>query len=456
MRTLPVFKTLLLLTMILMMSCEEKTYLPAGLSVENGSEIKTFAGDNVTLKLTVSDEVGIETITLACDNWNIAKEYDLTKQKPVVFNVSYPFVVPETAGMNFSEKLKVDIVNVGGIHTTKEIPLNYLPDNTIPGLTNYNPELEITYEEGSGVFSGSFNLSDDRGLKSVKLVVSGAGFNETKTISGKTAVYAPALTFTTIGNFNATLTVTDISDNKRDYAITFIVMVDETENPISDYPAMYIINTEESPSDYIVGFYQPLKRTNPYEYWGYFYAPANNTKIAFVPSQSLMGDYFGVSPYISTKLFNNNGYVVPINIAAKGYYSIWIDIRNQIYTVTAYTPTAPAEYAGLAGLINMVGTGTTYGDWAMSPAMTYEASNNLRLSGDLGVALTAGGTVSLCFSTSDWAHIWRPDKDSPSQVTGWWHSPGGIMFYFESIGAGLYPVTFDAGISPIWVTIRKP
>ncbi len=456
MRTLPVIRTLLFHMILLMASCEEKTYLPAGLSVENGSEIKTFAGDNVTLKLTVSDEVGIEKIILDCKNWHILKEYDLSGQKPVVFNISYPFIVPETAGMNFSEKMKVDVVNVGGIHTIREIPLNYLPDNTLPELINYNPELEITYEEGSGVFSGSFNLADDRGLKSVRLEIDEISFDETKTLKGKTATYTPALTFTSIANYNATLTITDISDNSREYAITFIVMVTEVENPISDYPGMFIVNTGESPANYIVGYYQPLQRTNPYEYWGYFYAPENNTKIAFVPTQSLDGDYFGVSPYVSTKLFNNNGYVVPINIAAKGYYSIWIDIQNQVYTVTAYTPAAPAEFAGLAGSICMVGTGYTYGDWVMSPAMTYEASNDLRISGNLSVALDAGGTVSLCFSTPDWAHIWRPDKDSPSQVTGWWHSPGGIMFYFESVGAGNYPVTFDAGISPIWVTIRKP
>ncbi len=42
MRTLPVIRTLLFHTILLMASCEKKTYLPAGLSVKNGSEIKTL------------------------------------------------------------------------------------------------------------------------------------------------------------------------------------------------------------------------------------------------------------------------------------------------------------------------------------------------------------------------------------------------------------------------------
>lgn len=444
---------LALSSLLLTTACQDDDTAP-GLSVESQAAIATFAGDEVHVLATVSDEDGISRIIVSCENWGVLKEYDLGWQSPRVFNVNYRFTVPASAGRDFNETLLIDVVNKHGMHNERQIPMTYLEDTTAPVWDNYAESLQVIFDGSEGILNYTFLLSDDRSVASVKLEVDNEEYEEV--FDAKTVEFKPSHTFTAMGTYPATLTITDSSDNETAVNFSIVVMVEESEDPISDYAAMYVIPAEDAPENYIVGFYQPMPRTNPYEYWTYVYAPTDNHKIAFVPTQSVTGDYFGLSPYVSTKLMNKRGYVVPVNLPTKGYYSVWIDILNHQYSVSAYTPTTPAELVGHESALCMSGTGLSVGDWAMTPALAPNATHSMRLSGTLSVSAAADAAASICFTTADWAHIWRPDFDSPSTVTGWWYSAGGIMFNFTSAGAGDYPVVFDAGISPVWVTIRKP
>ena len=120
-----------------------------------------------------------------------------------------------------------------------------------------------------------------------------------------------------------------------------MVMFSEMENPIQDYPGMYVIDADENPDDYIDGYYRWMDRRGEYQYEGKFYAAKDNSKIFFTPERTIDGDLYGVSPYVSSKLMNNNGYVVPVTIAKAGYYGIWIDLQAHTFSVWALE--VPAE-----------------------------------------------------------------------------------------------------------------
>ncbi len=434
---------------LFVMSCQKEGTAP-GLSVESSGAIKTFAGDEVLVEATLSDVDGIEKITVSCEAWEVLKEYDLSEQTPTVFNLSYRFTVPATAGRDFSQTLLVDVENIFGMHTTREIPMTYLPDVTAPSCANFLSAMEVKFVDGAGVLKYIFNLSDDRGVSSAKFEVDGETYEQT--FAEKDAKFSINHTFTQMGNYPARFTFVDSSDNKVELDITVVVMMEEIEDPISDYERMYVIPASESPDSYVLGYWQPMKHDNPYEYWAYVYAPQDGHKIAFVPTRSVEGDYFGVSPQVSTKLMNKNGYVLPVELPKKGYYSVFINIQKNQFSVTEHTPTAQESITANINNICFVGSNLSIGNWVFGSPMSVDG---MRLYSNVPVSGAEGAKVELCLTNGTWDLTWRPDANAADDVTGWW-AAGNKSVEFYSVGEGDYPIVFDTGIDPMWVTIKVP
>ena len=222
---------------------------------------------------------------------------------------------------------------------------------------------------------------------------------------------------------------------------------------------MYCIIAHENPNNYILGYYKPMTKDADYIYSVKFLATKDNSKIAFVPTQSITGDYFGISPYVSTKLFNSNGYVIPITLPTKGYYNISIDIQNKTYSITPWTPTGTNSYANSVRMY--ANNDISWGVWVASPAMTPDVDNQFVLRGVIPITGASGIEVKwFCFATNDWSMSWRPDSDSPNTVTSWFAFAGnGKSLNIISMGVGDYPVIFDMSPSAMWggmwVTIKK-
>lgn len=451
----------LLIFTILFIGCQETTDVPPGISIESG-DIATFSGDTILLKSTVSDEVGIKKITLECTDWDIKKLIDLSGQNPRVFIINEQLFVPQNAGMNFSVNLNIIIESVSGKITEKTLPVAYLPDTNAPVWVNYTSDIAVDFdvEIKSGTANLVCNLFDNRGLVDATLEIPLLSYTKTVSITGKTYAFTDQIGFTSTGTFPATLKATDLTGNMLIRNFSIVVMPVELEDPISNYASMYCIIADDSPDNYIIGYYKPMAKTADYSYTVKVYAEKDHAKIAFVPARSITGDYFGSSPYVSSKLLNKNGYVQPINLPVKGYYTVSINILNKSYTVERWTPTGTNSYANQVCMF--ANNDIAWGAWVPSPVMTPETGNSFILKGVIPITGAAGTIVQwMCFATANWSMTWRPDGDTPDATSGWWASAGGgKSLNITSTGPGDYPVVFDMaptiGTDGMWTIIKKP
>ena len=93
--------SLLLAFMYFVVGCDDdKEDVAPGLYVMS-DEIETFPGDTVLVSGTASNYVGLESVTLSCEQWGIHKVYELGGQKPKVFNYNYQLIVPKNASFDY-------------------------------------------------------------------------------------------------------------------------------------------------------------------------------------------------------------------------------------------------------------------------------------------------------------------------------------------------------------------
>lgn len=437
-------KLYLLLTLVcLAVGCEDdKEDVAPGLYVAN-EEIETFPGDTVLVSGTASNYVGLASITLSCESWGIHKAYDLNGQKPKVFNYDYRLIVPKTA--TFEEHLLITIRDVNGWETKKNVLLTYIADMESPVMQTQLPA-RIAVDFNTATNKGSWNLNmkftDDRELKNIRLQIPGMQIDETVEVSGRSGELKRTIDFTT-GEFPVTLTVTDAGGNETVVNTTVVVMLAEEEDPIQDYAQMYIVNADENPNDYVNGYYRYMDRKGEYQYEGKFYAPTDNAQVYFVPTKSMEGDLYGTSPYVSSKLMNKNGYVVPVVLPKKGYYSVWIDLNAHTYSywnmdIPSGTCTEP---------LWMSGTGFSFADWGASDQMTQ--TDTYRYEVETSVLGDYAGDRQYYFYTSGWARVFRADA-----ADNWWFEAAtGSCITYKTDYAGKVKVTFDT--AALWATIKK-
>ena len=422
----------------LFMSCQkEGADVKPGLYIEQQT-IKTFPTDTVRLKGTASNYVGMSSVSLTCKAWGIEQIYDLSSQKPKVFNYDYQMIVPADA--SFSEvAMDVKVIDINGLQTVKTIAIEELADFIPPTATPVLLEqVAVPYDPtaNTGNLALNFSLYDRRGLKSIKTEVSSIGFTDGKTLSGMNDTYSTSVNFTSSGNYEVIVTVTDLAGNNLVMTTEAVVMVEVESDPIQEWTNLFMFVAGENPDDYVDGFYKYMDpdAATPYAYKANFYSPAADTKIYLVPTKSMDADMIGVDPNVSTKLMNKNGYVDPIPVPGQGYYGIWVDIQNGTYSFWEIDPSTSATICEEDIWIS--GTGfSTFADWgATAEAMT---RNGYRYTQNLAVN---AGTVAYYFYTSGWARIFRADADSY-----WWYEGAeGSTAAPTTEYTGPVEVTFDS------------
>lgn len=429
-------------------SCSEegKDLLP-GLW-NDGDVIETFPGDTVLVKGQVSNYVGMSNVTISCDAWNIRKVYDLSKEKPKVFNYNYQLTVPSDA--DFDQELLISVSDKNGCENKRKVVLKYLPDTKAPMLADdIAGDISVDFDTQlqKAIWNTVLSVTDDRSLKSYTIDIPSLQVHQQGELKGRSATFRPNLEISQVGSFPMTLTIEDESGNKLERSCNLISMLAEDEDPIQDYPQMYMYRAGENASDYIYGYYRFMDRTDAYQYSCKIYAEKDGDEFFFVPTESQTGDKFGTSPYVSSKLMNKNGYVVPVKAEKKGYYYVWLDLQNHRYMLT------PMEVDNTTWKGSLVVTGEGFsdmGDWAFSSNMNV-AGSDYRKSIELGINANSS-SYSYCVTdgTPAWSQVWRM-----SDGKWWWLDNagyGGSVATFKPGKAQRVLVTFDT--AELWSTMK--
>ncbi len=442
------YYTILLASVLAFSACsEEGEDMRPGLW-NDGDVIETFPGDTVLVKGQVSNYVGMSSVSISCDAWYINKVYDLSKQKPKVFNYNYQLIVPADAA--FDQELHICVSDKNGSENKRTVVLKYLPDTEAPTVAeDMAGDVSVDFDTNTNKADWDLNLavSDDRALKSYVIDVPDLNIHEEGELNGRTATISKHIEITQVGSFPMTLTIEDECGNKMERSCNLISMLVEDEDAIADYPQMYMYNAEENASDYVYGYYRYMDRTDAYQYSCKIYAEKDGAKFYFVPTESQTGDKFGTSPYISSKLMNKNGYVVPVVVEKKGYYYVWLDLQNHRYSLTPYE----VENTIWKGDLVVTGEGfSSMGDWSFSSAMK-PAGSDYRKSIELGINSNSS-SYSYCVTdgTAAWSQVWRM-----SEGKWWWLDNagyGGSVATFKPGNAKKVLVTFDT--AELWSTMK--
>ena len=442
--------SLLLALMYFVVGCDDdKEDVAPGLYVMS-DEIETFPGDTVLVSGTASNYVGLESVTLSCEQWGIHKVYELGGQKPKVFNYNYQLIVPKNA--SFEEHLLITIRDVDGRESKKNVLLTYVADMESPVMQTQLPS-RIAVDFDAVANKGSWNLNvkftDDRELKDIRLQIPSMQIDETVKVTGRNGELKRTIDFTT-GEFPVTLMITDAGGNETVVTTTVVVMLAEEEEPFEDYPVMWVVNASEKADDYLDGYYAPMTRKGEYQYEGKIYADKANFQIYFTAEKTMDGDLFGVSPYVNSKLMNNNGYVVPVTVAESGYYGVWIDLQAHTYSMWKLEPSATTY----TGSLTVSGCGfSDFADWG-TPA-TEMVRNGYRYTSTLHQIGSYSSTRQYYAArVSDWGYVLRYWGDATG--CGWWEdttSAGGGVASYASDYDGVVQITFDTAI--LWATIKK-
>lgn len=436
-----IYYALIAMATIAIISCnDEYDDVAPGNYVET-ERIETFPGDIISVAGTVSNGSPISSVSLTCEAWGINQVYDRTAYKDNVFDYEYQLVVPQDA--TFNQTLTVMAKCENGKTTVREIPISFLPDTSAPTVTPaFNAQVGVDFdtEEQNAVWNISFTVTDDRRLKLVHISIPALSYDETVELSDRSASVKKAIEFTATGSYSCVITIEDESGNKSVNNIDVMVMLSEVENPIQNYPGMYVVDADENPDDYIDGYYRWMDNKGEYQYEGKFYATKDNSKIFFTPERNLEGDLYGVSPYVSSKLMNNNGYVVPITIEKSGYYGIWIDLQAHTYSIWPLEIPADA-YNGELGM------GYTSDNWATSPLVNMTKITGYRY--EVSLNLAGEHDYQYYFYSTDWAHVFRADVEGK----WWFESTSGSCVTFHIDYSGEAVVTFDTAYP--WGTIKK-
>ena len=405
------------------------------------SETGTFAGDTILVSGQASTPAGIETVSIKCDPWGVEKVYDLSADAPAVFNYDYRLAVPSTA--TFPQEIEVCVTSSNGERKIRTLSAVFAPDVTAPTFTvSFSSQIgvELDPATGQGVWKCKVTAKDDRALKSIKLEIPGISYSRTVAQRGRSGSFTDDVIFTSVQNYQAAITAEDETGNKSVINVELVVTPVEDQDPIDDFPQMYMFDAEEDCAEYIDGYFHYMYRQEG----GYVYkcnirAFKDGSKFYFTSEKHLDGNLFGASPYVSSKILNKKGYVVPVVIGEAGCYEFVINIRNQTYSCT------PIDSKAIEGPFYISGVGfTNIADWGATDAMT--ALGNDVYSITMGID-GAAATHQYYYYTDGWATVYRSDEAGWE----WFISAAGTCVKYSTDYAGDAVFYFDCALPWGWI-----
>ncbi|MFC2127131.1 hypothetical protein ACFLRU_01995, partial [Bacteroidota bacterium] len=415
----------------------------------------------------VSDPAGIKSVNMKYDPWFLDKTI-LKDSLPETYELSYKFKVPDDALENSSHTIPVTVTNAGGKMEVKDVVITLDQDIVNPVIQITKPINGATVLIGDGIEVNLDITVTDAELAEFK--IESTLLNETIPVTGTSYNYTKALDVADSGNYTFTITATDVSGNIE----TGTVSVNVLNELLFD--AMYITSLTDNEALNADLFGHPYVSV-PSEVAGEdgnvftakYYSPSVNTEVRFLPQKGSFQPYtFGANPNVPGELVLGTGAdVEPIILPEVGYYEITMDLRDQSYTVTPYTPTdTPYDQVYILGRGVFVGDTSVCTNNADGSAQCWhfksgkpfvkDASNSFLWTLDVSVDdqpddAGANGFI-LNANPAGWAPFWRVDnaEDPEAAVPG-----GGANYVFPDSALGKdYTIMFDTHLNRLVVALR--
>ena len=466
MKTIKTSLLLILSFFAIIMGCSDDDSVKVDSTPEFQSlaeEISSLPGQTFTFKGVVSDPAGIRSINIKYEPWFLDKTITKGDSLYKTYELSYKFKVPADAVKNSSHTIPITITNSGGISTTKNVVVTLDQDIASPDIQIASPINGATILIGSGN-EIDFNITvTDEELAEFK--IASDLINETQSISGTSYSYTYSLNIDNAGSYTFKITASDVSGNESTETISVNVL-----NELL-FDVMYITDVADNAGLVSDMFGVPYTTTastatgeDGYVFTARFYAPGANTEVRFLPQKGSFEPYaFGANPNVAGELvLGTDATVSPIVLPDMGYYEITMDLRNQSYMVTPYTP-SDATF----DQVYIIGTGIFVGDtstctsnidgslvcwnfqsgkpftqdsnnpylWTIDVTVDDEPDNN----GSNGFILNA--------NPSGWSPFWRIDDPESPQSTVF---NGGTNYVFPDSALGKdYTFVFDTHLNRI-------
>ena len=424
--------------------------------------ISSLPGQTFTLSAVVSDPAGIKSINMKYDKWFLDKTIVLDSL-PETYELAYSFKVPDNEVENSSHIIAITVNNVGNKSNVRNVTVTLDKDIASPTINLVNPTNNATVLISSAnEIDFDITVTDNRELS--EFSIEGELLSETQSISGTSFNYTNSLNVDNPGKYSFIIKAADVSGNES----TTELIVNVLNDLIFDQ--MYITDVTDPvllTSDIFGVPYTTDASTvvseDGYVFTARYYAEAANSEVRFIPQKQSFGPYtFGADPNISGRLvLGADQNVNPIVIPNAGYHEIKIDLRDNSYTITPYTPNDSAF-----NQVYIIGRGVFISDtvstctsnangsvvcwnFASGKPFTQDSANPYLWTIDVTINDQPNDNgvngFILNANPNGWSPFWRMDTDNDPEATV---PNGGVNYVFPDAAIGNdYTFIFDTHLN---------
>ncbi len=440
---------LFLLTVVV--ACEDEFVLPSSEPLITGlSEYSALPGGSVTISVTATDPVGLQSVSIAYAEWNLSETVSLTNGE-----TEYEFMstieIPASAEAGSAHEIKVSAINTNKVALDHIITISLDGDVTPPMITN-NTAAGIAFMGDGNDAILSITITDDMNIATVS--ITSTTFSEEVSVGSKTYDYSKDLNFVSEGVYEFQIVAIDGNGNSSTETVTI--------GAFEPFAKMYLadVSTDAELVSDLMGV--PML-TNGYTqvdslgkvFRANYYNAVANTEVRFLPSKETFEHLTLGADGEGNLIVNKSATVSPLILSEVGYYEVIIDTRDLTYTVESYTPEdTPKDMVVVHGTGGAKINGEQLEGWnpALAKILTQNSTNPYQYIGVIelfdasGDGSGTGGSFIFGETNTGWNPFWRFDNGSEPEYTV---PGGGATYSFGSESYGTYNLTFDTHLNRV-------
>lgn len=451
-----------LMTVLCFAGCKEEATVFADVDGLNPSidlttdHIRTELGKQFTLTGEITDNDGIKSIQLICYELDLEKTIDLLAIYDEIkyeYDLSYKFIMPEEVELN-EFTIKVIVTDLGGRTTEQSVKITTDGDSISPVISDVNPADKTVYvllTEGSTSHNLSFNVTDDKGLDYVKIVIPELNVNEIIEVEENVRELNVVKTFNLPfenKEYSVEISAVDLLGNIQIYTYNIVA------SSVIDYDKMYMVDFENDSelALYAWGSHITMTRKEAFTYTATYYSHGN-AKLRFTVSNTNFENCYGESKTTSGQLTSDLNEMQPVTILDEGYYDITINVLDLTYTITEHEAVI-VDY----GVLTVYGgnwQGAESGVWtpASNFIMTQDSTNKACYSTE--ITMTETGGSGFCIG------ICKYDETGQSWGDKFWYYDSSVGNYgptqdWDWVSQyGTYILTIDTYLGRGYMKLKK-